>query len=463
VEFRIRQENLLMAQDASETVLQSVGNYDLIEKVAEGGMGTVYKGRNRDTGEVVAVKVVAPHMAGNTVLLRRFEQEYKAAQQLNHPNIVRALDFGDNGSTPYLVMEFVDGESLGNKLERDGKMPEKEAIRLIAQVAQGLYRAHKEKLIHRDVKPDNILISKDGQAKLADLGLVKELETDLNLTRTGRGLGTPHFMAPEQFKNAKDAGPRCDIYSLGATLYMMVTGEMPFKSTGPLDAYMKKIEDKLVSARQLVPELSERVDWAIRRAMSAEPENRPASCREFVEDLTGRSTRKVTPTEGGSKVQAEGWYLVYKDEAGDSHTVRGTTAAIRRSLKDGLLGDASNVRASRSKEGSYQPLREFPEFRDLVLSPSGTQAIPPSGRRTPVPAGRTSGLRGARSKPQPTGDEPTELAHPALPSRSPAPHISIPTTEPEPKGWPVWLQVLLLLLIVAVSAVLGWFFLFRQS
>src|SRR5207244_3521310 len=134
----------------------------------------------------------------------------------------------------------------------------------------------------------------DGVAKLADLGLVKELETDLNLTRTGRGLGTPHFMAPEQFRNAKNADARCDIYSMGATLYMMVTGELPFKSCGPLEAWMKKINNEITPPRKLNPELSERIDWAIRRAMHASPEERPATCREFIEDLTGKSARKPT-------------------------------------------------------------------------------------------------------------------------------------------------------------------------
>src|SRR5207253_678574 len=157
---------------------------------------------------------------------------------------------------------------------------------------QGLHKAHKLGLIHRDVKPDNILLTPGGQVKLVDLGLVKEIEADLNLTRTNRGLGTPHFMAPEQFRNAKNADSRCDIYSLGATLYHMVTGELPFKSSGPLEAWMKKINNELVPARDLVPDITERVDWALRRAMSVDKDDRPGSCREFVEDLTGHSTRK---------------------------------------------------------------------------------------------------------------------------------------------------------------------------
>src|SRR5262249_12912837 len=132
-----------MALEASETTLQSVGNYDVVEKIAKGGMGAVYKGRHRYSGQIVAIKVVEPHMAGNQVLLKRFEQEYQAARQLKHPNIVKAIEFGDTGSTPFLVMEYVDGESLGKKIEREGKMPEREAVKLIAQVAQGLHRAHK--------------------------------------------------------------------------------------------------------------------------------------------------------------------------------------------------------------------------------------------------------------------------------------------------------------------------------
>src|SRR5436309_8580633 len=235
-----------MGLETSRAAPAAVGNYDLLEKIAEGGMGAIYRGRHRHTGQIVAVKIMPPHMASKPVLLKRFGQEFRAASRLDHPNVVRALDYGESGDMPYLVMEFVEGESLGSKLERDGRIPEPDAIRIIAQVAQGLHRAHKQNLIHRDVKPDNILVTNEGVAKLADLGLVRETDTDLNLTKTGRGLGTPHFMAPEQFRNAKNADVRCDIYSLGATLYQMVTGELPFRSVnGPLDAFMKKVRNDL--------------------------------------------------------------------------------------------------------------------------------------------------------------------------------------------------------------------------
>ena len=442
-----------MALEAPGPTLQIVGNYELLERIAEGGMGTVYKGRHRFSGQIVAVKVVAAHMTSNQVLLKRFEQEYQAAKQLNHPNIVKALEYGDAGSTPYLVMEFVDGESLGRKIEREGKMPERDAVRLIAQVAQGLHRAHKEKLIHRDVKPDNILVTSDGQAKLADLGLVKEVETELNLTRTGRGLGTPHFMAPEQFKNAKNVDPRCDIYSLGATLYMMVTGEMPFRSSGPLDAYMKKIDNKLIPPRELNPALSERIDWAIRRAMSADPEQRPDNCREFVEDLTGRSTRKTNVPDSRAAAQ-DVWYLVYKDEDGEPHTARGTTAGIRRSFKEGLLGDASNIRASRSKETGFEPLRGHPEFRDLVVAPAPLILNAPA---KPLPV--TTVLPNARSsriveRPGPN-DGPTVPIQSAISSRRTSPHVPIEAEDETNKRWPLWVQLTLWLTLVGASAIAG--------
>jgi serine/threonine protein kinase len=451
-----------MGLDESRPVVQAVGNYDLVEKIAEGGMGMVFKGRHRESGQFVAVKILSPHMASNEVLLKRFEKEYNTARQLDHPNIVRALEYGRINGSPYLVMEYVDGESLGQKIARQGAMPEKDAIRIIAQVAQGLQRAHREKLIHRDVKPDNVLVTSDGVAKLADLGLVKEVEDDLNLTRTGRGLGTPHFMAPEQFKNAKNADPRCDIYSLGATLYMMVTGQMPFQSQGPLDAYMKKIENKLTPPRTVVPTVSERVDWAIRRSMSADPDQRPANCREFVEDLTGRSIRKPAPNADGQPVVSEVWYLIYQDENEISHTVKGSVAGIRRSLKEGLLGDASNIRACRTKDGEFQLLREFPEFRDLVITPQPMAKSPPAVPR-PTPLDTNHRMRPGRTPSGPGRSAPTPIGNFDSTAEHKQPHIRIGTSTRSDAGQSAGLslvQMVVLAGLVLGSAIAG-FFLFH--
>lgn len=358
-------------------ILRSVGRYDLLSKIADGGMGSVYKARDTSDGELVAIKIVPATMASNQVLLKRFEQEFRAASSIEHENLVRALDFGYDANSPYLVMEYVEGETLGQMIDRQGRVSEKDAIKVMAQIAQGLHKAHSVGMVHRDVKPDNILIRPDGVSKLADMGLVKEMETDLNLTRTGRGLGTPQFMAPEQFRNAKNADLRCDIYSLAATMYMAVTGELPFRSCSPLDAWMKKAQNDFPPPRELNPQISERLDWAIRRAMSADPLQRPSNCREFVEDIQGRSTRKSNSPGGGGQATADIWFLIYSDEFGTEHTVKGSMNAIRRCLKEGRLGGADNIRISRSQSGPFENLRNHPEFRDLVIAPSSVPLVSP--------------------------------------------------------------------------------------
>ena len=270
------------------TAAEQLGNYDILSRIAEGRMGTVYRAKNRNTGQIVAVKVINPATAKNPRLLQRFEREFLAAHTLNHPNVVKALDYSGAMPHPYIVMELVDGLSIDQHIEQHGAYPEAEAVRLIGQVCEGLQSAHKQGLIHRDVTPENIMTTRDGVAKLVDLGLVKEIESELNLTETGRGLGNPPYMAPEQFRNPKTVDLRADIYSLGATLYAMVTGVVPFDDSSPLDCWMRKIRNEFPTPKELNPKLTERVDWAIHRAMSAEPQHRPASCREFLEDLTGR-------------------------------------------------------------------------------------------------------------------------------------------------------------------------------
>jgi len=429
-----------MPPEAANPPMQEIGGYELLAKVAEGGMGTVYRGRRRSDGQIVAIKILPAIAAKNPVMLQRFKREFNAARQLDHPNIVKAIEYCDSVPTPFLVMEFVDGESLGQKIEREGKLTEAEAIRIMAQVCQGLHRAHKQNLIHRDVKPDNIMLNREGVAKLTDLGLVKEAENELNLTRTGRGLGTPHFMAPEQFRNAKNADIRCDVYSLGATLYMMVTGRMPFDGCGPLDAWMKKSNNDFVPPKEIDPNISERIDWAIRRAMSASPEQRPATCREFFEDLTGQSTK--VPAQ--QAVSQDLWYMVYKDEEGTVHTVKGTTENIRKAYRDGLLGDASNIRASRTKQGPFQALKGYPEFRDLVVEPDSalSTAHGATGRRSPTPketdANDMIDIGGPARTPFNSGRMP-----PPVSGKFAAP--TVPEKAPESKGLSMGLLALFLL------------------
>ena len=361
---------------------KSVGNYDIVRWIAEGGMGTVYQGRHKLTGQIVAIKILSSAMAKNAVLLQRFEREFRAASQLDHPNIVRAIEYCKTWTSPFLAMEFVEGQSIGKMINPQSPMREDRAIDLITQVCLGLEYAHDRELIHRDVKPDNILVTPDGVAKLTDFGLVKD-SGEMNLTVTGRGLGTPYFMAPEQFRNAKNADIRYDIYSVGATLYAMLTGQLPFDGCGPLDCWMKKDQNDFPYPKELVSAISDRTDKAIRRAMSAKPENRPASCKEFVADLMGKVVRSQ-PT-AAQPVTADLWYLVYRDEEDKPHTVKGTTESILRALEDGLLGDAQNIRAANSKQGPFKPLKNFPVF-GIPKKENVGGASSGSNKSVPIPA-----------------------------------------------------------------------------
>jgi serine/threonine protein kinase len=289
---------------------QQIGDYDVLEQIGTGGMGKVYKARHRTSGDVVAIKTASPAVANSLVLRQRFAREFRAALALEHPNIVRALDFGQQDNLPYLVMELVDGQNLGDRIEDEKRLPEAEVVGIATQIGQALHAAHRRGIIHRDVKPDNILLTADGRAKLADLGLVKDLDGDTNLTQTCTILGTPNFMAPEQFTGSKNVDARCDVYSLGATLYMAVTGQLPFRAKGHIATLKKKITNEITPPRQLVRTLSERFNQAVMRALHPEPRKRPASCLAFLEELTGKSFPEsppvtVSPAPPPEKVSAK--------------------------------------------------------------------------------------------------------------------------------------------------------------
>jgi serine/threonine protein kinase len=275
-----------------------VAGYEIVEKIVTGSTGTVYKGRDPLSGKFVAVKVLSGAFANHPIARMRFVQECKVARKLDHPHVARVLDHGLDGAKPYLVMEYVEGGSLGDRINREGKIPEVEAVRLIRQAGQALHWAHQRKLIHRDVKPDNILLTADGQAKLIDLGLVKDLDGEFHLTQDASCLGTPNFIAPEQFTDARDVDPLCDLYSLAATLYMAVTGELPFRGTSQNDlitVYDKKCNNDLVQPQKLVPELSTRVDAAILRGVRADPSERPSSILDFLDLLAEPAAAESPP------------------------------------------------------------------------------------------------------------------------------------------------------------------------
>ncbi|MEK7269686.1 MAG: protein kinase [Planctomycetota bacterium] len=209
-----------------------IAGFDVIARIGQGAMGVVYKARQRALDKIVALKILAPHLARDVKYIERFLREARAAGQLNHANVVRGIDVGESNGFHYFAMEFVEGETLYDRIKREGRLPERTAIAIAHQIARGLDHASRRGIVHRDVKPGNVLLTAEGVAKLADLGLARQLgfETDAD----DGALGTPNYIAPEQARGEPDVDSRADVYSLGATLYHLLTGKPPF--TGPTAA-----------------------------------------------------------------------------------------------------------------------------------------------------------------------------------------------------------------------------------
>jgi eukaryotic-like serine/threonine-protein kinase len=213
---------------AGRTSGYKVDRYLLLDLIGQGGMGRVYLARDTRLGRVVALKLLAPERLSNPRAVARFQREARVGAQLQHENLVRIYDFGECNGRYFLVMEYIEGKTIGTLLSEQGPMPPATAARLLRQVALGLEHAHRKGLIHRDVNPYNILVTHDGTAKLADLGLAIALAEEDRVTRDGATVGTFDYVAPEQARQSRAADIRSDIYSLGCTIYHMCTGRVPF-------------------------------------------------------------------------------------------------------------------------------------------------------------------------------------------------------------------------------------------
>ena len=260
------------------------GRYELIEKIGEGGMAVVYKARCRLLNRYVAIKILRPEFTKDVQFVENFKRESQAAAGLQHPNIVSVYDVGKEGNIHFIVMELIDGRPLSDIIEERAPMDYKTSIELIKQVASALSVAHRNHIIHRDVKPHNIMITKDGMAKLADFGIAKAVSDSTLATETSKVIGSVHYFSPEQARGAY-VDERSDIYSLGIVLYEMLTGQVPFDGDNPVQVALMHINEEITPPSELVPGIPPALEKLVMKATDKYQSNRYKSADEFLEDL----------------------------------------------------------------------------------------------------------------------------------------------------------------------------------
>ncbi|MFA9477035.1 serine/threonine-protein kinase [Phycisphaerales bacterium AB-hyl4] len=265
---------------------QQIPGYVILERLGAGAMATVYKARQISLDRAVAIKVLPRKHTNNPQFVDRFYAEGKAAAKLNHPNIVQAIDVGKAGEYHYFVMEYVEGRTVFDDITRRGRYDEKDALSLAIQVSRALHHAHEAGFIHRDVKPKNIMITEEGRAKLADMGLARAVsDREAAEAEAGKAFGTPYYISPEQIRGARNVDFRADIYSLGATLYHMVTGQVPFEGPSPSAVMHKHLKEELTPPDHLNTELSTGIAEIIEVCMAKDPEQRYANTADLLQDL----------------------------------------------------------------------------------------------------------------------------------------------------------------------------------
>jgi serine/threonine-protein kinase len=255
--------------------------YEIIDKVGSGGMADVYKARDHRLNRFVAIKVLKPEYSNDKSFVNKFRGEAQSAAGLSHPNIVNVYDVGDDNGLYYIVMELVEGITLKRFIERKGKLEVKEAVGIAIQIAQGMEAAHDNRIIHRDIKPQNIIISRDGKVKVTDFGIAKATNSN---TITSNAMGSVHYLSPEQARGGY-SDEKSDIYSLGVTIYEMLSGKVPFAGDNTVSVALLHIQSEAMPLRELDPNIPVSVDKIVQKCMQKRPEKRYHSASELIADL----------------------------------------------------------------------------------------------------------------------------------------------------------------------------------
>lgn len=266
--------------------------YEILEQLGEGGMGLVYRVRDRETTEILALKLLRPEIACDPEMMRRFKDEIRLARRITHKNVSRIYDFNRVNDLAYITMEYVDGESLRDYLARAGKLPPERVIDLARQITAGLGEAHAQGVVHRDLKPENVILARDGLVKLMDFGIARVLGSNVATAQTV--IGTPGYMAPEQ-SQGKAVDQRTDLYALGLIMYECLTGRRAFAGATPVEVALKQLKERPVPLRKFLSTVPPQLETIVLRCLEKEPARRFASAAELQRALAQPSTSAQRP------------------------------------------------------------------------------------------------------------------------------------------------------------------------
>src|SRR5215216_4428944 len=371
--------------------------YRLEEKIGSGGMSSVYRAFDPMLERWVAIKLMHRDISHDPDQLERFRREARTVAQLNHPHVVTVIDAGEDEGAPYIVFEYVEGETLKERIRRLGRLPVSEAVAYAIEIGRALECAHANRLVHRDVKPQNVLIDPDGRAKVTDFGIARSLEAQ-GLTATGRVLGTTDYVSPEQALGHEVTG-QSDIYSLGIVLYEMLTGETPFKAETQVAVAMKHVRDPLPDVQRRRPEISAALASVVERSTAKETQNRYPSVSQMVHDL-----EEVLAIEAARSGQATGEATtVLQSLSGDTADFvptrlrRPRRALALTLLVLGLLAATGLLLATRTEKGTGGTVVKKPaELSEVRLAGSAASDYDPEGDNKESPDATRNAIDGNR-------------------------------------------------------------------
>ena len=435
-----------------------IGNYLILDKLGQGGMGVVFKARHRKLGRFGALKILPPSFTRDPGAVMRFRREFEAAGRLKHPNLVAAFEADEDRGVHFLVMDYVEGINLDRVVREHGPLPVSDAIDYLIQAARGLEAAHEKGIVHRDIKPGNLMLDRRGTVRVLDLGLARIVDASNpfnktitgRLTQSGTYMGTIDYMAPEQAEDSHSVDHRADIYSLGCTFFFLLTGREPFAGETILKRLVAHQEHPAPSLRAIRPEVSPALEAVYQKMMAKKPEDRPASMTEVIALLQasklstdsdmGTVARPAAPTSGRPGLQTgaarSGRSAAADHRLGDLRPPhRSRRHAHRRQAEPLGPGDGRAVgcRCDRRAMAPTKTTREGASddhelnLRELAIA-LGEEAAAPAARKPPVaePPPKPSAPPRKEEKPSAPPKPPASERQPQKPAGSPRRKISRP-------------------------------------